>query len=100
MERKIFFEEKEPRILIQLCLWDWHILAEKLIVKVQRDESLFAGLEEIGLGAIIKESRPSKRPGMTFSNNIKLFVGEVPRKIYQEGQDSLTAQPNSYVLFH
>lgn len=25
----------------------------------------------------------SKRPGMTFSNNVKLFVGAVPRRMYQ-----------------
>lgn len=28
----------------------------------------------------------SKRPRMTFSNNIKLFVGAVPRRMYQEGE--------------
>ena len=28
----------------------------------------------------------SKRPGMTFSNNVKLFVGAVPRRMYQEGE--------------
>jgi hypothetical protein len=27
----------------------------------------------------------SKRPGMTFSNNVKLFVGAVPRRLYQDG---------------
>ena len=27
----------------------------------------------------------SKRPGMTFSNNVKLFVGAVPRRMYQGG---------------
>jgi uncharacterized protein (DUF362 family) len=26
----------------------------------------------------------SKRPGMTFSNNVKLFVGAVPRRLYQD----------------
>jgi uncharacterized protein (DUF362 family) len=28
----------------------------------------------------------SQRPGMLFSNNIKVFVGAVPRRMYQEGQ--------------
>ncbi len=28
----------------------------------------------------------SKRSGATFSNNIKLFVGAVPRRMYQEGE--------------
>jgi uncharacterized protein (DUF362 family) len=28
----------------------------------------------------------SKRPGMTFSNNVKLFVGAVPRRMYQSGE--------------
>ena len=28
----------------------------------------------------------SKRPGMTFSNNVKLFVGAVPRRMYQNGE--------------
>lgn len=28
----------------------------------------------------------SKRPGMTFSNNVKLFVGAVPRRMYREGE--------------
>jgi len=27
----------------------------------------------------------TKRPGMTFSNNVKLFVGAVPRRMYQDG---------------
>jgi uncharacterized protein (DUF362 family) len=28
----------------------------------------------------------SKRPGMLFSNNVKLFVGAVPRRMYQVGE--------------
>ena len=28
----------------------------------------------------------SKRPGLTFSNNVKLFVGAVPRRMYQNGE--------------
>jgi hypothetical protein len=28
----------------------------------------------------------SKRPGRTFSNNVKLFVGAVPRRMYQSGE--------------
>ncbi len=28
----------------------------------------------------------SKRPGMIFSNNVKLFVGAVPRRMYQTGE--------------
>jgi len=28
----------------------------------------------------------SKRPGMTFSNNVKLFVGAVPRRMYQNAE--------------
>ena len=31
----------------------------------------------------------SKRPGMTFSNNIKLFVGAVPRRMYQSGEGGI-----------
>jgi uncharacterized protein (DUF362 family) len=31
----------------------------------------------------------SKRPGMLFSNNVKLFVGAVPRHMYQVGEATL-----------
>lgn len=30
----------------------------------------------------------SKRPGMTFSNNVKLFVGAVPRRMYQTDEST------------
>jgi uncharacterized protein (DUF362 family) len=41
----------------------------------------------------------SRRPGMTFSNNIKLFVGAVPRKMYQVGGSSLS-RPRVHIQLH
>lgn len=38
----------------------------------------------------------SKRPGMTFSNNVKLFVGAVPRRMYQTGE-STAPRPRVHV---
>ena len=38
----------------------------------------------------------SKRPGMTFSNNVKLFVGAVPRRMYQTGE-STASRPRVHV---
>jgi uncharacterized protein (DUF362 family) len=37
---------------------------------------------------IVRLAMPAtaKRPGMTFSNNVKLFVGAVPRRMYQDGE--------------
>jgi uncharacterized protein (DUF362 family) len=41
----------------------------------------------------------SKRPGMTFSNNVKLFVGAVPRRMYQGGE-SRAPRPRVHVDLH
>lgn len=41
----------------------------------------------------------SKRPGMTFSNNVKLFVGAVPRRMYQSGVQT-TWRPRVHVDLH
>jgi hypothetical protein len=41
----------------------------------------------------------SKRPGMTFSNNVKLFVGAVPRKMYQLGEPQ-THRPRIHLNLH
>lgn len=41
----------------------------------------------------------SKRPGMIFSNNIKLFVGAVPRNMYQIGE-SVSWRPKIHINLH
>ena len=41
----------------------------------------------------------SKRPGMTFSNNVKLFVGAVPRRMYQIGEPT-TWRPRVHADLH
>lgn len=41
----------------------------------------------------------SKRPGMIFSNNIKLFVGAVPRNMYQIG-NSVSWRPKIHINLH
>jgi hypothetical protein len=41
----------------------------------------------------------SKRPGMTYSNNVKLFVGAVPQHMYQLGE-SMTSRPRVHVDLH
>ena len=41
----------------------------------------------------------SKRPGMTFSNNVKLFVGAVPRRMYQVGKPQ-GPRPRIHVDLH
>jgi uncharacterized protein (DUF362 family) len=41
----------------------------------------------------------SRRPGMIFSNNIKLFVGAVPRQMYQLGENSLS-RPRIHIRLH
>jgi len=41
----------------------------------------------------------SKRDGMTFSNNVKLFVGAVPRRMYQLGEET-TWRPRVHVDLH
>jgi uncharacterized protein (DUF362 family) len=41
----------------------------------------------------------SKRPGMTFSNNVKLFVGAVPHRMYQDGEPT-TWRPRVHVDLH
>jgi uncharacterized protein (DUF362 family) len=41
----------------------------------------------------------SKRPGMTFSNNVKLFVGAVPRRMYQIGE-ATTWRPRVHIDLH
>jgi uncharacterized protein (DUF362 family) len=42
----------------------------------------------------------SKRVGMIFSNNIKLFVGAVPRKLYQVGEKIVDCRPRIHVDLH
>jgi uncharacterized protein (DUF362 family) len=41
----------------------------------------------------------SKRLGATFSNNVKLFVGAVPRRMYQEG-DLVHGRPRVHIDLH
>ena len=41
----------------------------------------------------------SKRPGMLFSNNVKLFVGAVPRRMYQTGETT-TWRPRVHENLH
>ncbi len=41
----------------------------------------------------------SQRPGMVFSNNVKLFVGAVPRRMYQLGEPSAW-RPRLHVDLH
>jgi uncharacterized protein (DUF362 family) len=41
----------------------------------------------------------SKRPGMTYSNNVKLFVGTVPRHMYQIDEPT-TTRPRIHVDLH
>jgi len=41
----------------------------------------------------------SKRPGMIFSNNVKLFVGAVPRHMYQLGEQT-TWRPRVHIDLH
>lgn len=41
----------------------------------------------------------SKRPGMTFSNNVKLFVGAVPHRMYQVGEPT-TWRPRVHADLH
>lgn len=42
----------------------------------------------------------SKRPGMVFSNNVKLFVGIVPRRMYQSGDAVVSWRPRMHVDLH
>ncbi|MNP51633.1 hypothetical protein D3C76_1459730 [compost metagenome] len=42
----------------------------------------------------------SKRPGMIFSNNIKLFVGAVPRRMYQTGDQVMDWRPRVHIDLH
>jgi uncharacterized protein (DUF362 family) len=41
----------------------------------------------------------SKRPGMIFSNNVKLFVGAVPRRMYQTGEP-VASRPRVHIDLH
>ena len=42
----------------------------------------------------------SKRPGMVFSNNVKLFVGAVPRRMYQVGDKVVDWRPRVHIDLH
>lgn len=42
----------------------------------------------------------SKRPEMIYSNNVKLFVGAVPRRMYQLGDTVLDWRPRVHVDLH
>ena len=52
-------------------------------------------------GTLISIGMPatSKRPGMTFSNNVKIFVGAVPRCMYQLGA-ATTWRPRVHENLH
>lgn len=43
---------------------------------------------------------PSKRPGMIFSNNVKLFVGAVPRSMYQLDNQVVDWRPRVHIDLH
>lgn len=42
----------------------------------------------------------SKRPGMIFSNNVKLFVGAVPRRMYQIDNEIVGWRPRVHIDLH
>ncbi len=42
----------------------------------------------------------SKRPGMIFSNNVKLFVGAVPRRMYQINNEIVDWRPRVHIDLH
>ena len=42
----------------------------------------------------------SKRPGMIFSNNVKLFVGAVPRRMYQIDNQIVDWRPRVHIDLH
>ena len=42
----------------------------------------------------------SKRPGMIFSNNVKLFVGAVPRRMYQIAGEIVDWRPRVHIDLH
>jgi len=42
----------------------------------------------------------SKRPGMIFSNNVKLFVGAVPRRMYQIDNEAVDWRPRIHIDLH
>lgn len=42
----------------------------------------------------------SKRPNMVFSNNVKLFVGAVPRRMYQINNQTVDWRPRVHIDLH
>lgn len=42
----------------------------------------------------------SKRPQMIFSNNVKLFVGAVPRRMYQIDDNHIDWRPRVHIDLH
>lgn len=53
-----------------------------------------------GFGVRIAIPATSKRPEMIFSNNVKLFVGIVPRRMYQLGDAVVSWRPRIHVDLH
>jgi uncharacterized protein (DUF362 family) len=55
-------------------------------------------LKDFGVRVAIPAT--SKRPEMIFSNNVKLFVGIVPRRMYQLGDSVVSWRPRIHVDLH
>ncbi len=126
----------DPALLAQVIRYVAHYKAGCAIAE-GADGFLQQNLESIGLGGLIQEYRlkvldldledtdcvtvddekhylpkclkdyavrlgipaTSKRPGMIFSNNVKLFVGAVPRRMYQCGEAG-APRPRVHVDLH
>jgi len=55
-------------------------------------------LKDYGVRIAIPAS--SKRPNMVFSNNVKLFVGAVPRRMYQIDNKTVDWRPRVHIDLH
>lgn len=55
-------------------------------------------LKDFGVRVAIPAT--SKRPEMIFSNNVKLFVGIIPRRMYQLGDSVVSWRPRIHVDLH
>lgn len=71
--------------------------SEKIIID---DEEHFIPKCLRNYGVRIGLPATSKRSGMIFSNNIKLFVGAVPRMMYQIGDKSVDWRPRVHLDLH
>lgn len=70
------------------------------VIKIEiEDEEHYVPKCFINYGVRIGIPATSKRPEMIFSNNVKLFVGAVPRRMYQIGE-STTWRPRVHVNLH